>query len=171
MSLESFMGKAKNYAVDVMSGSIYYTATYGLQEIAFGADSEELLKTRLIGLGVGAVIMRPVGLARNYVADKMNVTQESLFLDKLKVNVAAITPLQAIVYGGMLVASTAWSEYLVMPEPEVVESVVDSISDFPTATWLFGTAVGGLHAFPYGWFNDKIRTYFGVKAAISSSES
>lgn len=141
-----------NYCVDVASGWAYYTPMYALQEAASGKDFETIYKTRLIGLAAHALVMRPVGLLRNYVAKKMNVTNESSIWDKMKVNLLSVTPPQAIVYGAMLAGGMALSGNY----------------DFRSSAiaWGMGIGLGALHSFPYGWFQDKFRKTFGVRPAI-----
>ncbi len=141
-----------NYCVDVVSGWAYYTPVYAIQEAACGKDFETIVKTRLVGLAAHAIAMRPIGLLRNYIANKMQVTKDSSFLDKLKVNVLSVTPPQAIVYGGMLAAGNALS------------GNYDAKSSL--LAWGVGVGLGALHAFPYGVVQDKIRGACGVKPAI-----
>src|SRR3989344_1271429 len=97
------------YGIDVLSGWMYYTPTYALQELAAVKDIETIVKTRLIGMAVHAAVMRPVGLLRNYVAKKWDVNQDSPLIDKMKVNLVTVTPVQAVAYAGMLAGGMAWS--------------------------------------------------------------
>ncbi len=143
------------YGVDALSGWVYYTPTYAVQELACGKDLDTVIKTRLIGLGSHLLTMRPIGLLRNYAARHWNVTQESSLLDKMKVNVVAVAPLQAVTYGAMLVGSMAWSGNY----------------DWKATTyaWGIGVTLGVFHSIPYGYVQDKIRTFFGIKPAIGKS--
>lgn len=141
------------YSVDVLSGWLYYTPTYALQELAAGKDFDTVIKTRLIGMVAHAVIMRPVGLLRDYVAKKWQVTQESSLADKMKVNLAVITPVQAVIYAGMLAGGMIWSGNY-----DLKSSVY---------AWVLGTALGAFHAVPYGFVQDRVRKVYGVKPAIA----
>lgn len=145
-----------NYSVDVGSGWLYYTPTYALQELAAGKDIETVIKTRVIGMAVHAGIMRPTGLLRDYFANKWSVTKDSSLSDKIKMNIAAVTPIQSIVYAGMLVGGMAWSGNY----------------DWKASiyAWGAGVALGALHAVPYGYVQDGVRTFFGVKPAIKEKE-
>lgn len=121
-------------------------------ELICGADLETITRTRGIGLVAHAIIMGPVGKLRNYTAERWNVTRESSFLEKLKINLVALTPPQAVVYGGMLVAGMTWSG--------------ESDWKAAAAAWTLGVGVGAFHAFPYGWFQDRFRRVCGIEAAI-----
>ena len=140
------------YSVDFLSGWLYYTPMYAAQELAVGKDVETVVKTRLIGLAAQAIAMRPVGLLRNYVAKKWGITKESSLVDQMKVNLVAVTPIQAVVYGGMLAGGMAWSGNY----------------DWKSSlyAWGMGVVLGALHSIPYGFVQDKVRKSFGVKAAI-----
>lgn len=182
-------GKALwSYTVDMVSGNTFYTTVYGLQELAFfhgsqylqdlGMDIptegnlEGLFRTRLIGLAAGLFFFKPIGMARNYVANKMQVNKDSSLINKVKVNLAAITPIQAVVYAGMLAGGATWAHYsnTTGNDPDLFNSVVETLSDFPIATWVAGTFGGAIYAFPYGQFNDWCRKKAGVKPAIADSE-
>ena len=145
-----------NYSVDVLSGWLYYTPTYALQEIAAGKDLDTIAKTRAIGLAAHMIMMRPTGLLRNYFANKWNVTKESSFLDKMKVNLVAVTPLQSVAYASMLVGGMAWSGNY----------------DWKASlyAWIVGVGLGALHAFPYGYVQDKVRSFCGVAPAIAEKD-
>src|SRR3989344_275875 len=149
--------KLYKFTVDVASGWIYYTPTYALQEVIAGEDIETIAKTRLIGLAAHALAMRPIGLLRNYVAKKWDVTQESSIVDKVKVNLVAITPIQSVVYGGMLLGGMSWSGNW----------------DWKASAyaWAIGIGLGALHAIPYGFVQDKVRVYCGIKPAIKKVQS
>ncbi len=143
------------YGVDAVSGWLYYTPTYAAQELACGKDLDSVIKTRLIGLGSHLLTMRPIGLLRNYAAQRWNVTQESPLIDKIKVNLIAVAPLQAVTYGAMLVGSMAWSGNY----------------DWKATTyaWAIGVTLGVFHSIPYGFIQDRIRQFCGVKPAIAAS--
>ena len=140
------------YRVDVLSGWAYYTPTYAIQEAFCGKDLETIADTRSIGLIAHAIAMRPIGKVRNYFANKWGVTKESSIIDQIKVNVAAITPIQSVVYalmlgGGMAISgqydvkSTLWS-------------------------WGIGTGIGALHAIPYGYVQEWFRKKGNVPQAF-----
>lgn len=144
------------YGIDVLSGWIYYTPTYAAQELAVGKDIDTVVKTRLIGMAAHTLAMRPTGLLRNYVAKKWNVTQKSPLVDKMKVNLVAITPLQAVVYGGMLIGGMAWSGNY----------------DWKASiyAWGIGVTLGAFHSIPYGFVQDWVRRSFGIRPAIAARE-
>lgn len=148
---------AYRYLTDVISGWLYYTPTYALQELASGKDLNTVIKTRLIGMGTHAVVMRPIGVVRNYFAKKWNVTQESPLVDKVKVNLVAVTPIQAVAYGGMLIGGMAWSG--------------NWNWGASAYAWGIGVGLGVLHSIPYGFVQDKVRKFFGVKPAIAKKET
>jgi hypothetical protein len=144
------------YGVDVLSGWLYYTPTYAIQEAISGKDPETIVKTRLIGMAAHALVMRPVGLLRNYVAKKWNVTEDSSIADKIKVNLVSVTPPQSIVYGGMLMGGMAWSG--------------NWNWEATAYAWAIGVGLGALHSMPYGYVQDKVRKFFGIKPAIVKKE-
>ena len=144
------------YGVDVLSGWLYYTPTYAAQELAVGKDVETIVKTRLIGMAVHAIAMRPVGLLRNYVAKKWDVNQDSPLIDKMKVNLVTVTPVQAVAYAGILAGGMVWSGNY-----DLKSSVY---------AWTIGVGLGALHSIPYGFVQDKVRKFFGVKPAIGAKE-
>jgi len=144
------------YGVDVLSGWVYYTPTYAAQELAAGKSLDTVIKTRLIGMGVQALIFRPIGLLRNYVAKKLDVTQDSSFIEKMKVNLITIVPTQAVAYAGILFASMTWAGKYDLKESAIA--------------WGVGVGVGALHAIPYGYVQDGIRKFFGVKPAIGTAK-
>jgi len=144
------------YGVDVLSGWLYYTPTYAAQEFVAGKDVETIVKTRLIGMAVHATAMRPIGLLRNYVAKKWDVNQDSPLIDKMKVNLVTVTPVQAVAYAGMLAGGMAWSGNY-----DLKSSLY---------AWTIGVGLGALHSIPYGFVQDKVRKFFGMKPAIGAKE-
>lgn len=155
LNIKTYMGLEK-YCVDTMSGWLYYTPTYALQELASGKDIETIAKTRALGLVGHAIAMRPVGMLRNYAAKKMNVTANSPAIDKIKVNVVSVTPVQSVVYGGMLVGGMAWSD-----EWNWKASAI---------AWGIGVGLGAVHSIFYGPVQDKVRKYFGIAPAIKTEQ-
>ncbi len=147
---------AYKYGVDVLSGWLYYTPTYAIQEAISGKDPETIVKTRLIGMATHALVMRPVGLLRNYVAKKWNVTDKSSLADKIKANFVGVSSIQAPVYAGMLIGGMAWSG--------------NWNWEATAYAWALGVGIGALHSFPYGYVQDKVRKFFGVKPAIAEKE-
>jgi hypothetical protein len=145
------------YSVDVLSGWLYYTPTYGLQELASGKDIDTVIKTRLLGLVVQAAVLRPVGMLRNYAAKKWNVTQDSPMKDKIKVNFLSTTPVQSVIYSGMLLGGMTWSGNW----------------DWKASGYalLMGVGFSALHSFPYGYVQDGVRKCFGIKPAIGKKET
>ena len=138
------------------SGWLYYTPTYVAQELVAGKDIDTVIKTRLIGMVAHVVAMRPIGLLRNYVAKKWNVTQNSSLVDKMKVNLVAVTPVQAVVYAGMLAGGMAWSGNY-----NIKSSVY---------AWTIVVGLGILHSIPYSFVQYRVRRFFGIKPAIGANE-
>lgn len=144
--------RSPQYKADVLSGWIYYTATYGPQEAILGKEWDSLMLTRLFGLGMHAALMRPIGKLRDYFAKKRGVTKESSLIDKLKVNLTAITPIQSPVYAGMLAGGM------------YISGKWDLEASF--YNWMLGTGLSALHAFPAGWLQDRVRRFYGIAPAI-----
>jgi hypothetical protein len=147
---------AYKYSVDVLSGWLYYTPTYGLQELISGKDVDTVIKTRLIGLAVQAVALRPVGMLRNYMAKKWDVNKDSSIAKKIKVNFLSTTPIQSTLYSLMLLGGMTWSGNW----------------DWKASGYslLMGVGFSALHSFPYGYVQDGIRNFFGIKPAIGKKE-
>lgn len=145
------------YAVNVSSGWLYYTTTYGLQELATGNDLETIVETRKIGMLVQTVAMPLIGLLRNKIAEKRGVTKESSLLERMKVNALAILPIQAFAYTGMLLGGMAntgnwdWKS--------------------AAAAWTVGMLTAVPHSLVYGPIQDSYRKFFGVQPAIKQTQS
>ncbi len=153
----SFRESINLACVDIMSGWIYYTPTYALQEFICGNDLETITKTRVIGLAAQAIAMRPVGMLRDYVANKKEITEESKLIDKMKVNLIAVTSPQSVIYAGMLLGGMAWSgEYNWGPA---------------ISAWAVGTSLGAIHSLAYGPFQDIFRKKMKVEPAIKPAKS
>ena len=164
-TVELAENRVYRYGVDVASGWIYFTPTYAVQEVVAkyihqgfvnNEDIDAIVKTRVIGLLAHAIAMRPIGLLRKYVADKWGVTKDSSIVDKIKVNLVAFTPIQAPVYAGMLAGGMVWSGNY-----DIKSSVY---------AWTIGVGLGALHSFPYGFFQDKVKKFCGIKPAIGEKE-
>lgn len=139
---------AANYIVDVSSGWTFFTPIYGAMEsFVVGMDSEKVLKSRLAGLVGHAIAMRPTGLLRNALAKKWNVTKESPFYKKWAVNACAQTPIQAVIYTGMLIYSGASLDEIKVALP-------------------IGLAIAFPLFEPFGWWMDTWRKFWGKKPAI-----
>jgi hypothetical protein len=140
------------YSVDVVSGWLYYTPTGIVQEMLAGKDMHAIVATRTLGLVAHATTIRPIGLVRNMVAAKLNVTKSSPFLDKVKVNLIGVTPIQSVTYSAMLLGGMAWA----------------GVYDWEASAraWVITVGLGVLHSFPYGWFQDRVRRFFNVQPAI-----
>ncbi|HLC72773.1 MAG TPA: L-alanine exporter AlaE [Candidatus Nanoarchaeia archaeon] len=145
------------WSVDVSSGWLYYTTAYGLQELAAGQDPATIIKTRSLGMLVHAAVMRPIGKLRNHIARRMQVTQESSLLDKMKVNALATVPIQSVAYAGMLAGGMALSGHY-----DWKSSLV---------SWGLGMALSIPHSLVYGPFQDSYRNLFGVQPAIKKTEN
>jgi hypothetical protein len=147
------------YAVDFSSGAIYYTTTYGIQELLSGKDTDAIIETRKMGLIAHAILLRYIGLRRNKAAKKYGVTKDSSFCLKLKANIESIVPVQAPAYALMLLygmlKTNKWNQ-------DSWESTGYSL--------LLGVGLSAFHAFPYGYVADKFRGAFGMKPAIDKKE-
>ncbi len=141
------------YCVDVASGWAYYTPMFALQEAIAGKDLETIVKTRAIGLLVHLASVSSIGMLRNHVAKKEGITESSSLWDKIKVDLKAVTPVQASVYAGMLMGGMAWSGNYDWKATGIA--------------FALGTALGAIHSVPYGKFQDKFRKKFGVQPAIN----
>ena len=78
-------------------------------------------------------------------------------MDKIKVNLLAITPVQAVIYGGMLAGAMAWSG-----KWDLKSSLY---------AWGIGVGTGAVHAVIYGDLQDKARRLFGIRPAIAKKDS
>lgn len=99
---------ATDYLVDVSSGWTFFTPIYAMMEhYVVGMDSGKVFDSRSAGLVAHAIAMRPTGMLRNKLAKKWDVTKESPWYKKVAVNVCAGTPIQAVMYTGILAYSGA----------------------------------------------------------------
>jgi hypothetical protein len=135
------------YATDVISGWAYYTPTYGLQEAIAGKSIDKIVRNRLLGLAAVAIAMYPIRLVADCVGKKMNISEESPFIDKWKHRFISITPIQSIVYGGILAGEMAWSNNYDLHATR--------------NAWILGTCLSAIHSFPYGWAQKKFRQAWG----------
>lgn len=138
---------AANYFVDTSAAWAFYTSLYGGIEYLSGMENEEILKARLMSLGVHAIIGRPVGKLRNKLADKWKITKESPWYAQTAVNVCSVLPIQSVLYTGMLVAAGASSEEIAVALPA-------------------GLGLGALLAEPFGRWMDIYRNFWGKRKAI-----
>lgn len=110
--------KSTDYLVDVSAGWIFFTPIYtAMEHYIAGMDSGEVFKSRSAGLVAHAIAMRPTGMLRNALANKWNVTKESPWYKKVAVNVCAGTPIQAMMYSGMLAYSGASMDEIAVALP------------------------------------------------------
>src|SRR3989338_6791869 len=92
----------KSYMVDVTSAWIFYTPIVALSEYASGMESEKILKSRLISVGLQIFIARPLGVFRQYWANLWDAGQESTPLKKFAGDTSFQVLTQAPIYSGML---------------------------------------------------------------------
>ncbi|MEK6934647.1 MAG: L-alanine exporter AlaE [Nanoarchaeota archaeon] len=148
----SLYEKAKNvasdYLVDVSAGWTFFTPIYtAMEHYVAGMDSGEVFDSRSTGLVAHSVAMRPAGLLRNALAKKWNVSKQSPFYKKWAVNACAQTPIQAVMYTGMLAYAGA------SPQEIAIALPIGLAMAFP----LFE---------PFGRWMDKWRKIWGKKPAI-----
>ena len=137
-----------NYLVDVSAGWTFFTPIYAAMEhYVADMDSEKVFSTRTAGLVAHAIAMRPTGILRNKLAKKWNVTKESSWYKKTAVNVCAGTPIQAVMYTGMLVYSGASMEEVAVALPTGLAMAIPLFE-------------------PFGRWMDKWRKMWGKKPAI-----
>ena len=148
------------YLVDFAGGTSYYTTAYALQELAVGKSTDEIIDIRTMGMLGHAIAMRPVGKLRNYVAKKRGVTKDSPFKDQAMVNLVSTVPIQAVVYAGMLTYGA------------LREQARTGSYNLESSLMAFGVGMllGIPHSVPAGFWQDKTRTFFGVKPAIKESQ-
>lgn len=149
------------YSVDVSSGWLYYTTTYGLQELLVQETTGEgdyatIWETRKIGILVHAAAIRPIGMLRNKIAEKRGVTKESPLIERMKVNAIATLPIQAVVYAGMLIGGMARTGNWDL-KSAVIAYGLGMLTAVPHSIW-------------YGPIQDCYRRFFGVQPAIKKTE-
>ena len=142
--------RATNYLVDVSAGWTFFTPVCAaIEHFAAGMEPKEILKSRAAGILAHGIAMRPTGMVRNALAKKWNVTKESPLYQKIAVNACALTPIQAVLYTGMLA-------YAGVP-PGSNEYIAAMSTVLPTTLAL---------SEPFGRWMDKWRTMWGKKPAI-----
>jgi len=148
----SLYERAKNittdFLVDVSAGWTFFTPLYAAMEYyVAGMDAGEVFDSRSAGLVAHAIAMRPIGKLRNILANKWNVTKESPMYKKLAVNVCAGTPIQAVMYTGMLAYAGVSAEEIAVTLPTGLAMAIPLFE-------------------PFGRWMDKWRKILGKKPAI-----
>ena len=148
--------------MDVSAGWTFFTPIYAAMEHyvagmdagevidsrSAGMDAGEVIDSRSAGLVAHAIAMRPTGLLRNALAKKWNVTKKSPFYKKWAVNACAQTPMQTVMYTGMLAYAGA------SPKEIAIALPIGLAMAFP----LFE---------PFGRWMDKWRKIWNKKPAIN----
>ncbi len=146
---ERVKNTATNYLVDVSAGWTFFTPIYAAMEhYVAGMGAREVFDSRSAGLVAHAIAMRPTGLLRNALAKKWNVTKKSPFYKKWAVNACAQTPMQTVMYTGMLAYAGA------SPKEIAIALPIGLAMAFP----LFE---------PFGRWMDKWRKIWNKKPAIN----
>jgi len=137
----------KDYFVDTSAASLFYTPLRAAVEYASGMDSHEIIRSRLIALGVHAIVMRPYGKLRQKWADYWQATPESSKLKKFAVDASFSVLHQIPVYSAILYLSGASFE-----EAKVALPV--------------GVTMGVFTGRPYGYWLDWWRQMWGRKNTL-----
>ncbi len=139
---------ATDYLVDVSAGWTFFTPIYAAMErFVAGMDVGEVVDSRTAGFVAHAIAMRPTGLLRNKLAKKWNVNKESPWYKKAAVNVCAATPIQAVMYTGMLTYAGVSMEEMAVALPT-------------------GLAIAVPLFEPFGRWMDRWRKFWKKKPAI-----
>lgn len=137
----------RNYLVDCSATSLFYTPTMAVTELVSGMESEEIVKSRLMGAVAHFSIGRPYGIFRQWWADRWQVGPESPKWKKLAVDTSAMVIMQTPIYSSMLYLAGASKEEILVALP-------------------LGLAWGASTGRPFGWVLDKWRKVFGTKPTL-----
>ncbi len=136
----------KKYIVDVSAGWMFYTPLMaGIEKYVAGMESEEVLKSRLFAAGVHAIVMRPLGKIREFVAKNIwKADANSHWLKKAASDTTAVLVTQTPAYLAILAA--------VGTSPDEMYKALP-----------FGLALGASTGRIFGKVQDKWRRYCGTK--------
>lgn len=138
----------KNYVVDTTSSWVYWTPLMAMDELFIsGMDGEEVLKSRLVAIGMGLIVARPQAIFRQYWADLWKADGDSSKLKKFIVDTTAQMAWQAPLYSTILYFSgVSWDE--------------------GTTALATGLVIGTVFGRFYGYFQDKWRKLWGTKPTL-----
>ena len=152
MSLESvcessWSNAAKNYLVDTSASWLFYTPMLAISECASGMETKEVVKSRLLAMGVHALVMRPYGKLREKWAKFWNTNSQSSALKKFVVDASISALYQIPIYSAILYASNV---------------------SFDEATYALpaGVAIGLCAGRPYGHWLDYWRKTWGLRGTL-----
>ena len=138
----------KSYFVDCFSTTSFYTPAFTITELLSGMESDEIFTSRLAGFGFHVTIGRPYGWARKKWANLWHVGPESSKFQKFLVDTSLFLMVQPPLYAGVL-------HFTGTSKEETLAAIVS------------GTITGIATGRPFGWWQDKVRSYFGTKPALS----
>ena len=134
----------KNWAVDTTVAWLYWTPIMTVTEFASGMEPEEVLKSRLMGLVNHAVLGRPFGKYRHFVARRYHAHSDSSEVRKAVSDITAQLTTQIPLYSTMLYFSGV--------------SFREGLVALGT-----GVTIGFFSGRPYGYVQDKWRKLWGTK--------
>ncbi len=137
----------RSYAADTTISWLYWTPVMAAIESLSGLETDEILKSRLASICLGAFIARPQGMFRQYWANLWNADAGSSRVKKLAVDTSAQICFQVPLYSIILYFSGA--------------SLKEGIAALST-----GVAIGALSARPFGYIQDKWRKLWGTKPTL-----
>lgn len=138
----------KDYLVDTSAAWSFYTPALAASELLLaGMDSKEVLKSRLYGMGVQALVMRPYAKFRQWWANYWNTNKDSSSIKKFLVDTSATALYQIPVYSAILYESGASFDEASVALP-------------------FGVAIGASLGRLYGKWLDKWKKICGRKSTL-----
>lgn len=117
-----------------------------INDLAAGLDTKQWLKTRGAMSVANAILGRPYSMYRDFINRKMGVTKESGFFRRALADMTAAVTVYAPLYAGVLYFLT------------------DAKHDQMMAACATQTIMAAVIGRPYGWYNDKMRGWFGAKS-------
>ncbi len=130
---------AKDYLVDTSASWVFYTPLMALEEAAIaGMEPNEVIKSRLAGIAVQSLVMRPYGKFRQGWANYWGANESSSKLKKTLIDTSSSVLYQLPVYSSILALAGASFDEICVALP-------------------LGLVIGITSGRPYGYFLDKWR--------------
>lgn len=137
----------KEWLLNTTAAWFWYTPVVTGVEFISGMESMEVLKSRLIGMGVHATIMKPYGKLRKRIAARLKGDQESSPVKKGVIDIASMLVFQEPIYAGMLyVADVSFEEAKIV---------------YPS-----GLVMGAIQGYLFGPVLDNWKKLFGERGLL-----
>ncbi len=124
--------------------------TFGLvvgtanEMLVVGLSPEQTLKSRAISIPLNTITGRPYGAYRDFLLKKLKITEKSGFFRKALGEFASYASFWTPIYSTILYCLGADNDQI----------LAGAVTTAAMSTFI---------SYPYGWYQDKMRGWFGVK--------